>query len=252
MLIRSVPVDPLPLAILGLGVELPPTVDVRTVAAAHGADTSRYFSWDRACRARPDDQPSTMASTALSRALESSGVEAHELGLVLFAGVSRDYVPSWSVATEVMRLHRINDGCVGLDVTIGCLGSLAALEIAHGWLTVRSGGHAAIVMAERWSHTVDLANSNTAAMWAWADGGGAMVVGMGSKRASIADFIGAEFTSQSDSNGHVLVPYGGTREPVAPPPSPARPRRPLPPPAGSTDVDDRDQRDDAHEKSAGS
>lgn len=205
------------LSILGLGVDLPPAVDVRSLASAAGADVSRYFSWDVVCRARPDDQPSLFASAALSRALDSSGVRASELGLVIFAGVSRDYVPSWSVATEVMRLHGVNDGCVGLDMTIGCLGSLAALEMAHGWLAVRGGGHAAIVMGERWSHTVDLRNANTAAMWAWADGGSAIVVGMGSSRPSIAEFLGAEFTSQSDSNGHVLIPYGGTREPLAPP-----------------------------------
>lgn len=205
------------LSILGLGIELPPAVDVRRLASAHGADVSRYFSWDRVCRARPDDQPSLLASAALERALTSSDVDAGDLRLVVFAGVSRDYVPSWSVATEVMRLHSIGDGCVGLDVTIGCLGSLAALELAHGWLAVRGGGHAAIVIGERWSHTVDLSDANTAAMWAWADGGAAMVVGLETGRAAIAEFMGAEFTSQSDSNGHVLVPYGGTREPIAPP-----------------------------------
>jgi 3-oxoacyl-[acyl-carrier-protein] synthase III len=54
-------------------------------------------------------------------------------------------------------------------------------------------------------------------MWAWADGGAAIVVGIASPRSPIALFLGAEMTSQSESNGHVLVPYGGTREPVAPP-----------------------------------
>jgi 3-oxoacyl-[acyl-carrier-protein] synthase III len=209
--------DAPPLSILGMGVELPPAVDVRALAESHGADVSRYFSWDRVCRARPVDQPSSLASTALERALADSGVHASELRIVVFAGVSRDYLPSWSVATEVMKLHGVNDGCVGLDVTIGCLGSLAALEVVHGWLAVRGGGYGAIVMGERWSHTVDLSNANTAAMWAWADGGSAIVVAMGSQRPSIAEFLGAEFTSQSDSNGHVLVPYGGTREPIAPP-----------------------------------
>jgi len=59
-------------------------------------------------------------------------VSPHAIGLVLFAGVSRDYLPSWSVATEVMRPHGMGGSCVGLDVTIGRLGSLAALELAHG------------------------------------------------------------------------------------------------------------------------
>jgi len=54
-------------------------------------------------------------------------------------------------------------------------------------------------------------------MWAWADGGAAMVVGVGSDRPPIAEFLGAKFTSRSESNGHVLVRYGCAREPTAPP-----------------------------------
>jgi 3-oxoacyl-[acyl-carrier-protein] synthase III len=205
-----------PLSILGLGLELPPTVDVRALAAARGADTSRYAGWEQVCHARPGDQPSTFASAALTQALASSGVEASELDLVVFGGVSRDNVPSWSVATEVMRLHGIGDHCVGLDMTIGCLGSLAGLELANGWLRARGGGYAAVVLGERWSHTVDLSDAQTAAMWAWADGGAALVVGLGSSRPALAEFLGAEFTSESTNNGHVLIPYGGTREPTAP------------------------------------
>ena len=31
---------------------------------------------------------------------------------------------------------------------------------------------------------------------------------------SLADFLGAECRTDSGNNGHVLIPYGGTREPV--------------------------------------
>jgi 3-oxoacyl-[acyl-carrier-protein] synthase III len=207
-----------PLSILGIGLDLPPAVDVRAYAAAKGADTSFYKSWDRVCHVRNDaDQPSTMASTALGEAFSRSGVSPKDIRLVVFTGVSRDYPASWSVATEVMRLHGISDDCVGIDMTIGCLATLSALDYAQGWLALRGGGHAAVIAGERWSYTVDHGDPKIAGMWAWADSGAAIVVGMNTGRPAVAEFLGAEFTSWSDNNGHVLIKYGGTRHPVAPP-----------------------------------
>lgn len=211
------------LSILAIGTELPPSVPVAEYAASLGADTSFYKSWDRVCHARDEnDQPSIMGSSALSKALEQSGIDKSKIGLVLFTGVSRDYVPSWSVATEVMKLNGMSDDCVGLDITIGCLATLSALDLAQGWLLQRKDRYVAIVAAERWSHTVDKSDPSLSGMWVWADGAAAMIVGMNADPSkscdkSMADFVGAEFTSESDFNGHVLIPYGGTRNPIAPP-----------------------------------
>ena len=44
-----------------------------------------------------------------------------------------------------------------------------------------------------------------------------MVLGSGVSGKPIAEFLGAEFRSAADRNGHVLIPYGGTRTPQAPP-----------------------------------
>ena len=210
---------PQPLAILGIGLELPPAVRVSEYAASKGADASFYKGWERACHVRGDqDQPSTLGAEALRRALARSGVPAQALRAVVFTGVSRDYLPSWSVATEVMRLVGIEgDDCVGLDLALGCAATLSALDLLQGWLALRGGGFAAIVAAERWSHTIDHSDARLAGMWAWADGGAALIVGLGTPGAPVADFLGAEFTSHSEYNGQVLVPYGGTRAPLAPP-----------------------------------
>jgi 3-oxoacyl-[acyl-carrier-protein] synthase III len=207
------------LAILGIGLELPPAVPVRDYAASKGADVSFYKGWNNVCHVRnDDDQPSTFGSRAFAAALAESGVRKQDIRLLIFTGVSRDYVPSWSVATEVMKLNGMSgEGCVGLDLTIGCLATLSALDLAQGWLALHGGGCAAIVAAERWSHTVDHTDPNVAGMWAWADGGAALIVGMGAGRRAIAEFLGAEFTSDSSGNGYVIIPYGGTRNPVAPP-----------------------------------
>jgi 3-oxoacyl-[acyl-carrier-protein] synthase III len=204
------------LSILGTGIYLPPSRPVREVATAAGADAGNYQGWTNVCHALADDHPSPMGATALGAALAHAGVAAEELKLVIYAGISRDYLPSFSVATELMRSCDAPGHCLGLDITIGCLGALSALDMAHGWLSIHGGGVAAIVTAERWSYTVDHSSVASMGLWAHGDGAGACIVSLGTAHPPRASFCGAEFTTQSDLNGTVLVKFGGTRHPVAP------------------------------------
>lgn len=206
-----------PLGILGTGVYLPPAKPVREVAAAAGADVSNYQGWDNVCHALPDDHPSTMGATALKAAMADAGIAAEELRLVLFAGISRDYLPSFSIASEIMQACAATGHCLGLDMTIGCLGGLSGLDMAQGWLSCHGGGVAAIVTAERWSYTVDHGSVASMGLWAHGDGASAAVVALDTPHLPKCLFRGVEFTTQSDLNGTVLIKYGGTRYPVAPP-----------------------------------
>jgi 3-oxoacyl-[acyl-carrier-protein] synthase-3 len=204
------------LSILGVGLYLPPTKNVRELVATHGGDLSKYNSWTNVCVAEPEDHPGVMAGRALQEAVDQAGIPAADLGIVVFAGASRDYPPSWSVSTEAMRLCGASSRCLGLDVTAGCAATLAGLELVHGWLALRGGGYGAVVVAERWSFTIDYSNAANRGIWTHGDSGAALVVGMGCDRPSIATFQGAEFASIADNNGHVLIPYGGTRAPTPP------------------------------------
>ena len=205
------------LAILGVASVLPPSRPTREVAAELGADASGYRGWDNICLAGPDDHPSSMSTRALALALARSDVAADDLRLVLFTGMSRDYLPSWSVATEVMNECGTSPDCVGIDITIGCLSVLTGLNMALGWLMLAGGGHAAIVTAERWAYTVDRSRVELMSLWGHADGGGALVVGVDVSQPSLADYVGAEVTSDADHNGRVLIKHGGTRHPLTPP-----------------------------------
>src|SRR5690348_32551 len=106
-----------------------------------------------------------MGAAALAAALAEAEVAPEELDLVLAVGVSRDYPASWSSATEVMRLAGAGDHCFGFDLTVGCLGALVGLQTALGWLRTLGGGRAAIVTAEKWSHTVDRRDPAVQALW---------------------------------------------------------------------------------------
>jgi 3-oxoacyl-[acyl-carrier-protein] synthase-3 len=205
-----------PLGITGVGVDLPEPVDVRAFAAARGAPVDGYRGWKWACHAGPDDHPSTMGARALDRALADARIPAADLRLVVYCGASRDYPPSWSVATEIMRLTGATDQCLGIDTTAGCLATLSGLDFAHGWLALRGGGHAAVVAAERWTHTIDHGDPASSALWGYGDGAAAAVVALDTGAPSRLQFVGAEFCSRAAFNGYVRIEYGGTRSPLAP------------------------------------
>ncbi len=206
-----------PLNLYGVGTYLPPGKKVRELVRAAGGDAAAFDGWENVGHAGADDHPSLMATQALKRALTEANVPPDQLKLVISGGVSRDYQPSWSVATEVLRLLEIPSTCLGFDMTLGCLGTITGLEIAYGWLAHNGGGWAAIVNAERWSHTIDYSDAKAQGLWGHADGASAVVVGMDVSGKSLATYCGACYSSQADFNGYILIKYGGTRHPVAPP-----------------------------------
>ena len=143
------------LSISGVGIYLPPTQSVVERASKFGANTQDYQGYQYVSIAKDEDHPSSMAVTALRKAMENAKVSSSQIKLLISCGISRDYLPSWSLATEVMQLLSFPPGCFGFDITIGCLGTLTGLELAHSWLQNQGGGYAAIINAERWNYTVD-------------------------------------------------------------------------------------------------
>ena len=201
------------LAVLGIGTDLPPARDVRELVRERGGDASNYRGWQRACHGGPDDHPSTMGARALRRALAQSGVSASDLRLVMSCGGSRDYPPSWSVSTEIMRLCGVGELAVGLDLTAGCLGTLGGIDLVQGWLLSHGGGYAAVISAERWTQTIDFTDRSAMSLWPYSDGAGALVLGLGTPEPAKLSYAGAEFCNASSANDHVVIPYGGTRNP---------------------------------------
>jgi 3-oxoacyl-[acyl-carrier-protein] synthase III len=158
-----------------------------------------------------------MCAQSLRQALDESGVEAADLTIVVSVGMSRDYLPSWSLATEAMKLVGAPSTCLGVDLTIGCLGTLVGLTTVLGWLLQEGGGYGAIVCGERWAYTIDRSRDDLMSLWGHSDGGGALVVGVGTPQPSLGEYRGACFTSYADDNGRLLIRYGGTRFPITPP-----------------------------------
>src|SRR5688572_10386596 len=116
-----------------MATQIPKAISSTAAAVAAGIDVSGFRGWPVYSVAAEDEHPSVLGAAALQTALERAGVRGSELDLILFTGVSRDYLPSWSVATEIAGV--VGATCPGLDITLGCLGLLMGLEIARGWTT---------------------------------------------------------------------------------------------------------------------
>jgi 3-oxoacyl-[acyl-carrier-protein] synthase III len=202
------------LAIAGIGVFLPPGRPVREAIADAGGDAAAFEGWDCVCQASEADHPSTMAAAAVERALANARISTDRVRLVLSTGTSRDYAGNWSLSADIIRRLGFNSGCLGIDLAVGCLGTLCAMDVAAGWLGEDDA--CVIVAAERWSRAIDRANSQSMLYWATGDGAGALVVGHNVPN-RLATYCGATFASDAEFNEELAFRYGGTRCPAAPP-----------------------------------
>ncbi|GAB3628430.1 3-oxoacyl-[acyl-carrier-protein] synthase 3 [Pandoraea terrae] len=204
------------LAIHTIGLNLPESRSVTELAAAVGGDVESYTGWPRIRLGGDEDHPGTLASRALTVALEQAGVSASELKIVVSTGMSREYLGSWSCAAEVMRQHGIPSTCLPLDISCGCLATLSALSLVQGWLAAQGGGYAAIVAGERLSGTVDRTDNSAQHLWPYGDGGSALIVGVGTGTPALWHLASTGFSSHAPFAGLLRVEYGGTRHPVPP------------------------------------
>jgi len=196
--------------IVGLGVVLPPQHRVPAV----GDDA--YRGWINYRRAAEQDHPSTMGARALADALARASLEPADLSAVIYAGVSRDYPPSWSAAVAIMDEIGAGTGCIGTDIINGCLGALLGLEIARRWLRGGDGKHVAVVCAERWAASIARDDAAQKRLWGNSDGAAAAIVSASPAGAAL-EVAGVSLLNVPQYVDHVLVKYGGTRHPVAPP-----------------------------------
>jgi 3-oxoacyl-[acyl-carrier-protein] synthase-3 len=196
--------------IVGLGVVLPP--QHRVPAAGDDA----YRGWMSYRRAAEQDHPSTMGARALADALARASLAPADLSLVIYAGVSRDYPPSWSAAVAIMDELGVGAGCVGMDIINGCLGGLLGLEIARRWLHGGAARHVAVVCAERWASSIARDDAAQKRLWGNSDGAAAAIVSASPAGAAL-EVASVCLLNVPQYVDHVLVKYGGTRHPVAPP-----------------------------------
>lgn len=198
--------------ILGTGAYLPErVVSNAEVAVAAGVDDAwivgkteiRSRRW-----AAEGEATSDLATQAARAALESAGITAGALSVIVVATSTPDR-PQPPTAAYVQR----NLGAVGaaaLDVNSVCSGEVFALSAAEGLLS-RRGGHALVIGADLYSRILNPADRRTAVLFG--DGAGAMVLGPSVSRTG-PRIRHLDLYSFGEFAGLIEVPGGGSRLPL--------------------------------------
>lgn len=162
--------------ILGTGSALP-AQRVSNAELAERVDTSDEWIVERTGirfrhLAGPDETTGTLAADAARAALESAGIEASSIDLIVLATATPDQTFP-ATATRVQHALGILD-CVSFDVAAVCSGFLYAVQVADSML--RAGVHrrALVIGAETFSRILDWEDRTTCVLFG--DGAGAIVL----------------------------------------------------------------------------
>lgn len=203
----------LPVGIVGTGSYLPAHVMTnadleKIVETSDDWIVSRTGIRERRIAAA-DEATSDLAAAAARKALESAGVAAEAVDLIVVATITPD-MPFPSTACFVQdKIGAKRAFC--FDVEAACSGFIYALEVGYRFLASGGGKTALIIGAEKLSSVTDWGDRTTCVLFG--DGAGAVVL-----RAPAAGrgIIGTVAGSDGALAGLLNIPGGGSRHPASP------------------------------------
>ncbi len=164
-------------AIVGTGSALPPRRVTNADLAAQGVDTTHEWILERTgIEARhfagDGETTASLATEAARKALETAGVPADKVGLIVLATATPDQTFPAS-ATRVQTALGIND-CIAFDVAAVCTGFLYALSVADNMLKGGMADYALVIGSETFSRILDWEDRTTCVLFG--DGAGALLL----------------------------------------------------------------------------
>ena len=119
------------------------------------------------------ESTATLAADASRKALESAGIPASEIDLIVLATATPDHTFPAS-ATQVQALLGCKRGGIAFDLAAVCSGFLYALATADSLLRTGLGNKALVIGAETFSKLLDWEDRGTCVLFG--DGAGAVVL----------------------------------------------------------------------------
>ena len=133
---------------------------------------------------------SFMASAAAKSALESSGLDADEIDLILVATCTPDhFFPS--TACHVQQALNISRAIPAFDISAACSGFVYAMDIAKQYIATGVARHVLVIGSECMSKAVDWTDRATCVLFG--DGAGAVVLSASDKPGILASVLHAAF-----------------------------------------------------------
>ncbi|WP_371498457.1 ketoacyl-ACP synthase III [Kitasatospora sp. NBC_00374] len=200
------------IAVLGTGSYLPAHVITNDEVGEPAGVTGEWIHGKTGIRnrrrAKPDEATSDLAVIAARAALESAGLRAADISLIVVATSTPDS-PQPPTACVVADELGALPGTAAFDVNAVCSGFVFALTTAERILSGSDGRYALVIGADVYSRILDPADRRTAILFG--DGAGAVVLGP-SRGGEVAATRLASFGADREL---IEVPAGGSRLPAS-------------------------------------
>jgi len=202
----------LSLAITGWGHVLPPQI-LDNVTLASMVDTNDEWIVTRTgVRERrilaPELPVSALAIPAARQAIESAGLQAEDLDLIIVATVTPDMV--FPATACIVQAELGAKRAAAFDLQAGCTGFIYGLVTAEKFLQAPGYKHALVIGAEALSRITDYTDRSTCILFG--DGAGAVVLSQGDYNYGLlASALGAD----GKGGEHLYVPAGGSLHPAS-------------------------------------
>jgi len=157
--------------------------------------------------AREDEATSDLAVAAARNCLERSKLNASDIDLYIVATCSPDMPFPATGCIVVSKLGVV--GKPAFDMEIACSGFVYGLTIASSLVRAGVYNRVMLIGAEKLSAIVNYEDRGTAILFG--DGAGAVIL----ERAEVDCFLASDLGSDGTTPGFLMVPGGGTVEPMS-------------------------------------
>lgn len=191
------------LKLLGTGYALPTRVLDNDAMTAYVETSDEWITTRTGIRQRyfcgEGESTTTLAIEAARKALADSGLDKSDIGCVIVATSSGEYVMP-STACLVHKALELNENIPVFDLGAACAGFLYAVDAARAMLLAHGGRAALVIGAEQMSQLLDMADRNTCVLFG--DAAGAAVFALDED---------AEYAYVCGTRGDMAIQVGGPR-----------------------------------------
>ncbi len=153
--------------------------------------------------AAADETTSFMAGAAAISALQSAGLDADEIDLILVATCTPEhFFPS--MACHVQKALNMTRSIPAFDVSAACSGFVYAMDIAHQYIATGAARHILVIGSESMSRAVDWTDRATCVLFG--DGAGAVVLSASDKPGILGSVLHAAYDEDK------LLTYSNDKE----------------------------------------
>jgi 3-oxoacyl-[acyl-carrier-protein] synthase-3 len=158
--------------------------------------------------ARDDESTSDMGLAAAKVAIERAGCTPADIGCVIVATVTPDYL--FPATASVLAAKLGIKGTAAFDIEIACSGFIYGLTVASALIQAGVYRRILLVGSEKLSSITNYEDRGTAVLFG--DGAGAVVL----EAAERNDFLASDLGTDGSDPSLLLVPGGGTVQPITP------------------------------------